>query len=101
VVSRIIWYTLHPPPHPPPTPKPCSNHHTQQKTAQIRGTLGSLNQLVICIGILAALLTNVVIDSSQWRSMFYLAALPALLLAAGRKPGNPIIPSPKELAWLP
>lgn len=50
---------------------------------QVRGTLGSLNQLVICVGILAALLVNVAIDQSQWRNMFFLAIVPAMLLVLG------------------
>jgi sugar porter (SP) family MFS transporter len=52
-------------------------------TAQ-RGTLGALNQLLICLGILAALLVNVALDpAQQWRTMFALAAAPAVALFAG------------------
>lgn len=35
------------------------------------------------MGILAALLVNVVVPAAQWRSMFALAALPAALLGLG------------------
>ena len=56
---------------------------------QIRGTLGSLNQLIICVGILAALLTNVVVNQSQWRFMFYLGLIPAALLAVGNSLSYP------------
>jgi sugar porter (SP) family MFS transporter len=49
-----------------------------------RGTLGALNQLLICLGILAALLVNVALDpAAQWRAMFALAAAPAVVLFAG------------------
>ena len=50
---------------------------------RVRGSLGSINQLVICIGIVAALVVNVVLPATSWRTMFYLAALPGLLLALG------------------
>lgn len=49
----------------------------------LRGALGSVNQLMICIGILAALLVNVFIPAASWRAMFVLSALPAALLAVG------------------
>lgn len=48
-----------------------------------RGQLGSVNQLVICIGILGALVANVVVPVEAWRSMFAFAALPAALVAVG------------------
>jgi sugar porter (SP) family MFS transporter len=52
-------------------------------TAQ-RGTFGALNQLLICLGILAALLVNVALDpAAQWRAMFAIAAAPAVVLFAG------------------
>ena len=50
---------------------------------QDRGRLGSVNQLMICIGILAALVANVVLPVTEWRTMFWLSAVPAALLAAG------------------
>lgn len=50
---------------------------------QARGTLGSVNQLMICIGILAALVANVVLPVADWRTMFWLSAVPAGLLGAG------------------
>lgn len=48
-----------------------------------RGTLGSLNQLMICLGILAALLVNVALPVTDWRLMFNLAAAPAIILLLG------------------
>lgn len=50
---------------------------------EVRGMLGSLNQLTICIGILGALLVNVVLPPTAWRTMFWLATLPAAMLAFG------------------
>ncbi|GFR40716.1 hypothetical protein Agub_g1323 [Astrephomene gubernaculifera] len=61
---------------------------------RIRGTLGTLNQLSICAGILAALLANVALPAEQWRSAFRLAALPAVLLGAGMLLG------PESPRWL-
>lgn len=61
---------------------------------QVRGTLGSLNQLVICIGILAALLTNIVVPATEWAIMFYVAAIPAALLAIGEPPECQLISRP-------
>ncbi len=49
----------------------------------IRGALGTLNQLIICAGILGALLINVVLPMEQWRTMFFMGALPALVLGLG------------------
>ena len=49
----------------------------------LRGALGSVNQLLICVGILAALVVNVVLPAASWRSMFWLAAIPAALLGLG------------------
>lgn len=50
---------------------------------KLRGTLGSINQLLICVGILAALVVNVGIPAQAWRSMFVISAVPAVLLALG------------------
>ncbi len=50
---------------------------------EVRGMLGSLNQLTICIGILGALVVNVVLPPDAWRVMFWLATIPAALLAFG------------------
>jgi MFS family permease len=58
-------------------------HAPQVAPTSIRGTLGSLNQLMICLGILAALLVNVALPVAQWRTMFMLAAAPAALLFVG------------------
>jgi sugar porter (SP) family MFS transporter len=51
--------------------------------ASSRGALGSVNQLVICVGILGALVANVCLPATEWRAMFAAAAAPAALLAAG------------------
>ena len=50
---------------------------------QARGQLGSVNQLMICIGILAALVANVLLPVQDWRTMFWLSAVPAGLLGVG------------------
>ena len=50
---------------------------------RLRGTLGSINQLLICVGILGALLVNVALPASAWRAMFGVSALPAVLLGLG------------------
>ncbi|EFN58991.1 hypothetical protein CHLNCDRAFT_55965 [Chlorella variabilis] len=60
----------------------------------LRGTLGSINQLMICIGILAALLVNVALSAAQWRTMFAMSAAPAALLALG------MLVCPESPAWL-
>lgn len=60
----------------------------------LRGTLGSLNQLMICMGILGALLVNVALPVSAWRSMFWLAAAPAALLGVG------MVLCPESPRWL-
>jgi MFS family permease len=49
----------------------------------IRGRLGTVNQLMICVGILAALVVNVVLPVTAWRDMFALSAIPAAILALG------------------
>jgi len=49
----------------------------------LRGTLGSVNQLVICFGILGALVCNIVIPATQWRTIFALTAIPPVLLFLG------------------
>lgn len=59
------------------------SHWWQIAPTKVRGSLGSINQLVICIGIVAALVVNVVFPASSWRLMFYLASVPAVLLALG------------------
>eukprot|EP00245_Coleochaete_scutata_P007502 TRINITY_DN22930_c0_g1_i1.p1 TRINITY_DN22930_c0_g1~~TRINITY_DN22930_c0_g1_i1.p1 ORF type:complete len:566 (-),score=98.83 TRINITY_DN22930_c0_g1_i1:158-1855(-) len=52
---------------------------------EIRGALGSVNQLTICIGILAALTAGLPLASypGWWRIMFWLSIIPALLLLCG------------------
>ncbi|KAK9818467.1 hypothetical protein WJX74_006914 [Apatococcus lobatus] len=51
--------------------------------ADKRGTLGSVNQLVICFGILGALVVNVILPAADWRKMFYFAAIPPALVILG------------------
>lgn len=55
----------------------------QVAPADKRGTLGSVNQLVICFGILGALVVNVILPATDWRTMFYLAAIPPALVILG------------------
>lgn len=59
----------------------------------LRGTLGSINQLLICVGILAALVVNVAVPAEAWRFMFALSAAPAVVLAGGMLAGCPESPS--------
>jgi hypothetical protein len=61
--------------------------HVQVSPTSVRGTLGSLNQLMICLGILAALLVNVALPVTDWRLMFNLAAAPAIILLLGEGTG--------------
>ncbi|CAM6093944.1 unnamed protein product [Calypogeia fissa] len=51
----------------------------------IRGSLGSVNQLSICIGILLALVAGLPLagNPSWWKTMFALAVVPAALLLLG------------------
>ncbi len=56
----------------------------QVAPADKRGTLGSVNQLVICFGILGALVVNVILPATDWRTMFYLAAVPPILVVLGK-----------------
>eukprot|EP00250_Pteridium_aquilinum_P008877 c18277_g3_i1 orf=114-1754(+) len=52
---------------------------------EIRGALGSVNQLFICIGILVALVAGLPLagNPSWWRTMFWLAVIPAFLMGVG------------------
>ncbi|KAD5960896.1 hypothetical protein E3N88_12368 [Mikania micrantha] len=63
---------------------------------EIRGTLGSINQLFICIGILAALVAGLPLASNPlwWRTMFAISAIPSVLLALG------MTISPESPRWL-
>lgn len=63
---------------------------------EIRGTLGSVNQLFICVGILAALVAGLPLASNPlwWRTMFGIAAIPSVLLAVG------MAVSPESPRWL-
>ncbi len=55
----------------------------QVAPSRVRGALGSINQLVICVGIVAALVANVCVPAASWRSMFMLAVAPAAALGLG------------------
>ncbi|XP_062150609.1 plastidic glucose transporter 4 [Alnus glutinosa] len=63
---------------------------------EIRGALGSVNQLFICIGILAALVAGLPLAGNPiwWRTMFGIAIIPSLLLALG------MAFSPESPRWL-
>jgi sugar porter (SP) family MFS transporter len=63
---------------------------------EIRGALGSVNQLAICVGILLALIAGLplVNNPAWWRSMFAIATVPALLLCLG------MAYSPESPRWL-
>lgn len=63
---------------------------------EIRGTLGSVNQLFICIGILAALVAGLPLAKNPlwWRTMFGIAVIPSVLLALG------MAFSPESPRWL-
>ncbi len=51
---------------------------------EIRGSIASLNQLMIVCGILAAFIVNAILASSgDWRLMLGLAAVPSIILLAG------------------
>ena len=76
----------HPAPHcRPGRPSACClrRRRLQISPTHLRGTLGSINQLCICLGILAALLVNVALPAAAWRTMFALSALPGALLGVG------------------
>ncbi|KAK1363617.1 Plastidic glucose transporter 4 [Heracleum sosnowskyi] len=64
--------------------------------SKMHGTLGSINQLFICVGILAALVAGVPLASNPlwWRTMFGIAAIPSALLAVG------MAISPESPRWL-
>ncbi|XP_010264551.1 PREDICTED: plastidic glucose transporter 4-like isoform X2 [Nelumbo nucifera] len=63
---------------------------------EIRGALGSINQLFICIGILAALLAGLPLAQNPlwWRTMFGIAVVPSVLMALGMSF------SPESPRWL-
>ncbi|KAH9306195.1 hypothetical protein KI387_010599 [Taxus chinensis] len=63
---------------------------------EIRGALGSVNQLFICIGILLALVAGLPLAGNPiwWRSMFTVAIVPAVLMAVG------MIFAPESPRWL-
>ncbi|KAK1660734.1 hypothetical protein QYE76_048893 [Lolium multiflorum] len=63
---------------------------------EIRGALGSVNQLFICIGILAALVAGLPLaqNPAWWRTMFGISVVPSILLALG------MAVSPESPRWL-
>ncbi|GKV16781.1 hypothetical protein SLEP1_g27373 [Rubroshorea leprosula] len=63
---------------------------------EIRGALGSVNQLFICVGILAALVAGLPLAGNPlwWRTMFGIAVGPSVLLALG------MAFSPESPRWL-
>ncbi|XP_027350595.1 plastidic glucose transporter 4-like [Abrus precatorius] len=63
---------------------------------EIRGALGSANQLFICIGILAALLAGLPLAENPiwWRTMFGISVVPSILFALG------MTISPESPRWL-
>ncbi|CAL9012691.1 unnamed protein product [Prunus brigantina] len=63
---------------------------------EIRGALGSVNQLFICIGILGALVAGLPLAANPlwWRTMFGVAIVPSVLLALG------MAASPESPRWL-
>jgi MFS family permease len=60
-----------------------STYISEVAPTKLRGTLGTINQLVICLGILGVLCINVALPVESWRSFFLLGAVPAVLLALG------------------
>lgn len=63
---------------------------------EIRGALGSVNQLFICVGILLALVAGLPLAGNPiwWRTMFTVATVPAILMALG------MIFAPESPRWL-
>ncbi|BAU01628.1 Plastidic glucose transporter [Vigna angularis] len=63
---------------------------------EVRGALGSVNQLFICIGILLALVAGLPLAGNPlwWRTMFGIAVVPSVLLALG------MAISPESPRWL-
>ena len=64
--------------------------------SRIRGRILTLNQLMITIGILISYMTNMVFAGSQnWRAMFAVGAVPALLIIVGV-----LVVIPESPQWL-
>lgn len=64
--------------------------------AQIRGRVLTLNQLMITIGIMSAYIVNVAFSGSEnWRGMFAVGAVPALVIIIGA-----LFVIPESPAWL-
>ncbi|KAL8476636.1 hypothetical protein ACS0TY_029071 [Phlomoides rotata] len=64
--------------------------------AEKRGVFGSINQLCICIGLLAALVAGLPLAQNPlwWRTMFGIAVIPSIFLALG------MAFSPESPCWL-
>ncbi len=64
--------------------------------ASFRGRVLTLNQLMVTIGIVVAYLTNVVFSGSEnWRAMFAVGAIPALVIVLGA-----LLMLPESPQWL-
>ncbi len=63
---------------------------------RLRGSLGSVNQICICLGIVLGFLVNLALDASQWRVMFLLSVAPGAMLAVLARLAMP--ESPRFLA---
>lgn len=50
---------------------------------KLRGTFGTGNQLLICLGNLGAVVLNALVPAEHWRWLMALSAVPALALLAG------------------
>eukprot|EP00252_Welwitschia_mirabilis_P006234 TRINITY_DN17059_c0_g1_i1.p1 TRINITY_DN17059_c0_g1~~TRINITY_DN17059_c0_g1_i1.p1 ORF type:complete len:556 (+),score=75.59 TRINITY_DN17059_c0_g1_i1:196-1863(+) len=63
---------------------------------EIRGALGSVNQLFICIGITLAIAAGLPLagNPAWWRTMFKIAAIPAIVMALG------MLLAPESPRWL-
>ncbi|WOK94172.1 plastidic glucose transporter 4 [Canna indica] len=63
---------------------------------EIRGALGSVNQLFICVGILVALVAGLPLAGNPlwWRTMFTVAVVPSVLMALG------MVFCPESPRWL-
>jgi len=59
----------------------CPLYISEVSPNKLRGSLGSVNQLTICVGIVLGLLANLIYSASQWRIMFLWSTLPGASLA--------------------
>jgi sugar porter (SP) family MFS transporter len=60
----------------------CPLYISEVSPRRLRGSYCSVNQIVICFGIVLGLLTNLVYAMEQWRTMFLWGLVPALSLSA-------------------